>query len=104
MEFVLVGAGSDEPLTTSDMKCLSDHAEGIRLAAKIVDAPCADMHVGLFLEVCLFLQGFIKQVEKSGKQTVILTLRQYICICTHLRTARDISVIGYYFRCLPTFK
>lgn len=58
VEFVLVGAGSEHPVTDQDVKCLQDAAQGIRLAAKIVDAPCEDMHVGKFL----------MEINKVGKE------------------------------------
>ena len=52
VEVVLVGAGSEEPLTPADLDALSAASYGVRLAAKITDMPCADMHTDAFLEVC----------------------------------------------------
>ena len=51
VEFLLVGGESDQPLSKEDLETLSNAAHGIRTAAKIVDAPCADMHTDIFLEV-----------------------------------------------------
>lgn len=45
-----MGPGSEEPLDTSDIECLTVTAEGLRLAARIVDTPCGEMHVDAFLE------------------------------------------------------
>jgi len=50
VEFILVGPGSDDLISEKDIQCLSDAAHGIRLAAKIVDAPCSEMHVDAFLD------------------------------------------------------
>ena len=36
-------------------------------------------------------------MEKSGKQPAKLTLRQYICICTHLRTTDKMNVVWVVF-------
>jgi len=51
VEFVLIENLNDTllPLYSDDILCLSDTAHGIRLAAKIVDAPCNEMNVCLFL-------------------------------------------------------
>lgn len=55
VEFVLLEAGgtvcSGEAarLSTADLGTLHDAAHGIRLAARIVDAPCNEMHVGQFV-------------------------------------------------------
>ena len=48
VEFVLVDG---PPLTEEDTKCMTTAAESIRLAARIVDTPCNNMHTDLFLEV-----------------------------------------------------
>lgn len=50
VEFFLVGEGSDVPLDDEDIACLDALAYGIRLTAKIVDMPCAEMHTDRFLE------------------------------------------------------
>ena len=49
VEFLLVDGG--DPLTPEDIACLDALAYGVRLAAKIVDIPCADMHTDAFLDV-----------------------------------------------------
>lgn len=51
VEFVLTGPGSDQPLTGADLQTLSDIAQGIRLAAKITDMPCQEMHTDAFVQV-----------------------------------------------------
>uniref|UniRef100_UPI00398EF5D7 probable aminopeptidase NPEPL1 n=1 Tax=Pristiophorus japonicus TaxID=55135 RepID=UPI00398EF5D7 len=48
VEFILVGENTD-PLTESTLACLSSAAEGIRLAARIVDTPCNEMNTDDFL-------------------------------------------------------
>ncbi|XP_064610708.1 probable aminopeptidase NPEPL1 [Liolophura sinensis] len=50
VEFLLVGTDSDVSLSDSDIECLSVVASAIRLTARIVDAPCADMHTDAFLD------------------------------------------------------
>ncbi|KAK7114808.1 probable aminopeptidase NPEPL1 [Littorina saxatilis] len=50
VEVVLVGPGSDEGLSESDIQALSAASDGVRLAAKITDMPCADMHTDAFLQ------------------------------------------------------
>lgn len=52
VEFVLVEHLNDTKvqLFADDIVCLTETAHGIRLAAKIVDAPCNDMTVSHFLE------------------------------------------------------
>ncbi|XP_064641058.1 probable aminopeptidase NPEPL1 [Lineus longissimus] len=49
VEFLLVGSDKTV-LSESELTCLSDMAQGIRLAAKIVDMPCSVMHTDAFLE------------------------------------------------------
>lgn len=51
VEFLLVGEGRDKPLDEEDIACLTTGAESVRLAAKIVDIPCASMHTNQFLNV-----------------------------------------------------
>ncbi|KAH3769018.1 probable aminopeptidase NPEPL1 [Dreissena polymorpha] len=48
VEFLIVG-DDPRPLEDADIKCLEDLAFSIRLTAKIVDMPCADMHTDAFL-------------------------------------------------------
>nr|AMO02523.1 aminopeptidase NPEPL1 [Tityus serrulatus] len=51
VEFIIVTNGNDnQNLTENDIQCLSIAAEGIRLAARIVDTPCSEMHTTTFLE------------------------------------------------------
>lgn len=53
IEFLVVdseGEVSAEELSNDDILCLEEAARGIRLAAKIVDAPCNEMNVGHFLD------------------------------------------------------
>ena len=52
VEFLLVG--SESSLTESDLSCVSDVAYGVRLAARLTDTPCAEMHTDAFLEVGKF--------------------------------------------------
>ncbi|XP_013389670.1 probable aminopeptidase NPEPL1 [Lingula anatina] len=49
VEFILVGQGSDQPLCDSELECLTNAAYGVRLAAKVVDMPCAEMNTTAFL-------------------------------------------------------
>ena len=49
VEFLLVDGS--EALTADDVECLDALAYGVRLAAKVVDIPCADMHTDTFLDV-----------------------------------------------------
>ena len=50
VEYLLVD-GIEEPLNADDIACLDALAYGVRLAAKVVDIPCADMHTDSFLDV-----------------------------------------------------
>ncbi|KAK2149672.1 hypothetical protein LSH36_442g01046 [Paralvinella palmiformis] len=49
IEFLLVGNGSDQPLTDEDIQCINDTAFAIRLAARITDTPCIEMHTEQFI-------------------------------------------------------
>uniref|UniRef100_S4R664 Aminopeptidase like 1 n=1 Tax=Petromyzon marinus TaxID=7757 RepID=S4R664_PETMA len=49
VEFILVGLNNG-PLDTGALQCLSSLAEGVRLAARIVDMPCSEMNTDHFLE------------------------------------------------------
>ncbi|XP_058451543.1 probable aminopeptidase NPEPL1 [Malaya genurostris] len=60
VEFVLVAG---EPLTEQDVKVLQYAAEGIRLTAKIVDAPCNEMNVS----------GFLREVDAVAKELNLTT-------------------------------
>uniref|UniRef100_A0A1A8FJD4 Aminopeptidase-like 1 n=1 Tax=Nothobranchius korthausae TaxID=1143690 RepID=A0A1A8FJD4_9TELE len=49
VEFLIVGHDSN-PLDAAELECLSNAADGVRLAARIVDAPCSEMNTDLFLD------------------------------------------------------
>ncbi|XP_051986334.1 probable aminopeptidase NPEPL1 [Xyrauchen texanus] len=49
VEFITVGQDND-PLEVSTLECLATAADGIRLAARIVDTPCSEMNTDNFLE------------------------------------------------------
>uniref|UniRef100_A0A8C6LAI7 Aminopeptidase like 1 n=1 Tax=Nothobranchius furzeri TaxID=105023 RepID=A0A8C6LAI7_NOTFU len=49
VEFLIVGHDSS-PLNAAELECLSNSADGVRLAARIVDAPCSEMNTDLFLD------------------------------------------------------
>ncbi|XP_055592895.1 probable aminopeptidase NPEPL1 [Uranotaenia lowii] len=57
VEFVLVGGDGKDTVTDEDCNVLDYAAEGIRLTAKIVDAPCNEMNVS----------GFLREVEAVAK-------------------------------------
>ena len=59
VEFLLVCGA--EALTSEDTACLDALAYGVRLAAKVVDIPCADMHTDSFLDVSLLLSSEISK-------------------------------------------
>lgn len=53
VEFILIENEtivSENVLSEADIKCLTNTCEGIRLAAKIVDAPCNEMNVQHFID------------------------------------------------------
>lgn len=50
VEVLLKGSGSEEALSDADITALSAAATSVRLAAKITDMPCAQMHTDAFLE------------------------------------------------------
>lgn len=53
VEFILIeneAVSESNYLTDGEIECLSNVANGIRLAAKIVDAPCNEMNVSKFIE------------------------------------------------------
>ncbi|XP_065827111.1 probable aminopeptidase NPEPL1 [Oscarella lobularis] len=50
IDFVFVGEGDDAPLSEDEAKVMSSAAEGIRLAAQMVDTPCNLMHTDIFLD------------------------------------------------------
>ncbi|XP_046360463.1 probable aminopeptidase NPEPL1 [Haliotis rufescens] len=74
VEFLLVGQYSDTPLSDTDIQCMAVAAENVRLAAKIVDIPCAEMHTDAFLDevrrvgIDLGIQPVIIQGEELQKQ------------------------------------
>ncbi|XP_028667786.1 probable aminopeptidase NPEPL1 isoform X3 [Erpetoichthys calabaricus] len=49
VEFIVVGQDNG-PLEVSALECLSNAAEGVRLAARIVDTPCNEMNTDHFLQ------------------------------------------------------
>ncbi|XP_041376640.1 probable aminopeptidase NPEPL1 [Gigantopelta aegis] len=61
VEFVLVGLDADVPLSEDDMKCLDTAAQAVRLAAKIVDMPCANMHT----------DAFVAEIKRIGQELKI---------------------------------
>merc|ERR1712037_962367 len=53
VEFLIVGEGNDAKpanLTKEDIKCLESSCEAIQLTARLVDAPCNEMHTDAFTE------------------------------------------------------
>lgn len=60
VEFVVVNKDGKKvnPLSNSDLECMTAAAEGIRLAGRIVDTPCNDMHTDTFIQVCVVLFPF----------------------------------------------
>ena len=54
IEFLVVYAGSateGKALSEKDLQCIRDAACGIRLAARLTDTPCAEMHTEAFVKV-----------------------------------------------------
>uniref|UniRef100_H3C481 Aminopeptidase like 1 n=1 Tax=Tetraodon nigroviridis TaxID=99883 RepID=H3C481_TETNG len=49
VEFVIVGQ-DNSPLEVTELECLSNAADGVRLAARIVDTPCNEMNTDHFLD------------------------------------------------------
>ncbi|XP_066521145.1 probable aminopeptidase NPEPL1 [Hoplias malabaricus] len=49
VEFIIVGQDNG-PLESSTLECVSNAADGVRLAARIVDTPCSEMNTDHFLE------------------------------------------------------
>lgn len=52
IEFIVVNEKGQKvaPLSNSDVLCLTTAAEGIRLTARIVDAPCSEMNTDAFIQ------------------------------------------------------
>uniref|UniRef100_A0A8D0C0Z5 Aminopeptidase like 1 n=1 Tax=Salvator merianae TaxID=96440 RepID=A0A8D0C0Z5_SALMN len=61
VEFFLVGQNNG-PVEVETLKCLESAAEGVRLAARIVDTPCNEMNTDSFLE----------EIRKVGKDLGIV--------------------------------
>ncbi len=59
VEFLLVGGSTEQALSEEDIACVSDAAYGIRLAARLTDTPCADMHTEAFVEVGHVIKPFL---------------------------------------------
>ena len=55
VEFLLVGSGVDNRLSEAELKCLTDAVDGVRMAARVTDTPCAEMHTDGFLEVSILM-------------------------------------------------
>ena len=51
VEVVLVGQGKEEGVSQADIDAMTVASDSIRLAAKITDMPCAEMHTEAFLQV-----------------------------------------------------
>lgn len=68
VEFILIenDSVSSKQLSEADVGCLADAATGIRLSAKIVDAPCNEMNVSHFIE------EIIKVGNELGKVPTII--------------------------------
>ncbi|XP_048111647.1 LOW QUALITY PROTEIN: probable aminopeptidase NPEPL1 [Alosa alosa] len=49
VEFITLG-NNNGPLDASTLECLTNAADGVRLAARIVDTPCSEMNTDHFLE------------------------------------------------------
>lgn len=64
VEFLLVGADKEIPLSKDDLHCMSASAHGIRLAAEIVDKPCSHMNT----------DDFVKEAEVVGRELQITPL------------------------------
>ena len=46
---------SGRSIEETDLQCLRDVAEGVRLAARITDTPCKDMHTDSFIRASVLL-------------------------------------------------
>ncbi|XP_029650535.1 probable aminopeptidase NPEPL1 isoform X1 [Octopus sinensis] len=64
VEFILVGNECETPLAASDLDCLQTVTSGIRLAARLVDAPCSEMHT----------DAFVDEISKIGAELNITPL------------------------------
>ena len=53
VEFCFKDGEDTSPPTETEIACLTAAADGIRLAARIVDTPCNEMHTDIFLQVLL---------------------------------------------------
>lgn len=54
VEFVIVG-DNNTPISSEDANCMSIVAESIRLSARLVDAPCQEMHTSAFVKVMVIV-------------------------------------------------
>jgi len=59
VEFIFID--DDSSLSNDEVQCMSDVADSIRLTAKIVDAPCSEMHT----------DGFLDEIRKVGSEVGI---------------------------------
>lgn len=66
---------------SSSVQCLSNAADGVRLAARIVDTPCNEMNTDHFLDVSenisLFLYLFLPLLQEHF-QPATVTLMQHL--------------------------
>lgn len=91
VEYLLVDGS--EPLNAEDIGCLDALAYGIRLAAKIVDIPCADMHTDAFLEVrYLFIYGVAS--DKHTCDTSRITLES-LAFCVKLQDSLTGNAVSH---------
>lgn len=73
VEFVLVGG---EKLSEQDIKVIEYAARGIRLTAKIVDAPCNEMNVSGFLQE---IETVAKELKLVPKVNILMNLDRIRC-------------------------
>lgn len=72
VEFILIENDAIVPgnsLSESDVACLTNAANGIRLAARIVDAPCNEMNVSHFVDEVRAIASELS--ERNVKSTII---------------------------------
>lgn len=88
VEFCFKGINNEAP-SSAEIDCLTAAADGIRLAAEIVDTPCNEMHTDAFVEVCLkeihcfreeALISIFVILRKSRRLEEILALNQLLYV------------------------
>ncbi|XP_077982867.1 putative aminopeptidase NPEPL1 [Glandiceps talaboti] len=72
VEFVLVGAGKDNPLTEAEAQALETTANSIRLTARIVDTPCNEMNTDHFLQE---VQTAVDNLNTEGRNVKLTVIR-----------------------------